>query len=111
MLILKNSVRYGCRLTHPANYKTTYGKISELKNVHLFIDRLADNCTENKQLESPPDSLLATCEEFNRILNTLLTDLGDARQIKAWLPVVKCCVVSHGISKQVICGRYIFKII
>jgi len=34
---------YGCRLTHPANYKTTYVKISELKGVHPFIDRLADN--------------------------------------------------------------------
>ncbi|MDM8542886.1 hypothetical protein QUF90_17560 [Desulfococcaceae bacterium HSG9] len=71
MLILKNSVRYGCRLTHPANYKTTYGKISELKDVHPFIDRLADNCRENKQLESPPDSLIVTCEEFNRIRNAL----------------------------------------
>jgi len=46
-------------------YKKMYGKISELKDVHPFIDRLADNCRENKQLESPPDSLVATCQEFN----------------------------------------------
>ncbi|MDM8555930.1 hypothetical protein QUF75_14450 [Desulfococcaceae bacterium HSG7] len=71
MLILKISVRYGCRLTHPTNYKITYVKISEIEDVHPFIDRLADNCRKNKQLESPPDSLAATCEEFNRIRNAL----------------------------------------
>lgn len=52
-------------------YKNMYGKISELKDAHPFIDRLADNCRENIQLESPPDSLFATCEEFNRIRSAL----------------------------------------
>jgi len=53
-------------------YKNTYGKISELKGTHPFIDKLAYICRDNKPLESPPpDSLAAACEEFNRIRNTL----------------------------------------
>lgn len=48
-------------------YKEEYGKISESKEAHPFIDRLADNCMENRELESPPDSLAAACEEFDRI--------------------------------------------
>ncbi len=52
-------------------YKNMYGKISELKDAHPFIDKLADKCRENIQLESPPDSLVATCEEFNRIRSAL----------------------------------------
>ena len=53
------------------NYKTTYGEISELKDAHPFIDRLADDCRENRQLASPPNSLVAACEEFERIRNVL----------------------------------------
>ena len=52
-------------------YKNKYGKISELKDAHPLIDSLADNCREKLQLESPPDSLVATCEEFNRIRSAL----------------------------------------
>ncbi len=52
-------------------YKNNYGKISELKDAHPFIDRLADNCRENIQLELPPNSLVAACEEFNRIRSAL----------------------------------------
>ncbi len=52
-------------------YKNIYGKISELKDTHPFIDRLANICRENEPLESPPDSLAAACEEFNRIRNSL----------------------------------------
>ena len=52
-------------------YKKKYGKISERKDAHPFIDELADNCRENIQLESPPDSLVAACEEFDRIRSAL----------------------------------------
>ncbi|MDM8517390.1 hypothetical protein QUF76_14425 [Desulfobacterales bacterium HSG16] len=52
-------------------YKNKYGKISELKDAHPFIDKLAYICRENKSLESPPDSLAVACEEFNRIRNSL----------------------------------------
>ncbi len=52
-------------------YKNIYGKISERRDTHSFIDRLACICRENKRLEAPPDSLVAACEEFNRIRNAL----------------------------------------
>ncbi len=49
------------------SYKNRYGRISELKHAHSFIDRLADFCRENMQLTLPPDSLISACEEFERI--------------------------------------------
>ncbi len=52
-------------------YKNMYGKISESKDAHPFIDRLADNCRKNTQLISPPDSLVAACKEFDRIRSSL----------------------------------------
>ncbi|MBU4263700.1 MAG: hypothetical protein KKC76_17735 [Proteobacteria bacterium] len=52
-------------------YKNSYGKLSESKDAHPFIDRLANNCRKNIQLKSPPDSLVAACEEFNRIRSSL----------------------------------------
>lgn len=52
-------------------FKNTYGKISESKEAHPFIDSLAKNCRETPQLESPPDSLVAACEEFERVRNAL----------------------------------------
>lgn len=48
-------------------YKEEYGKTSESKEAHAMIDRLADHCMENRELQSPPDSLVAACEEFDRI--------------------------------------------
>jgi len=57
--------------TDKDTYKNIYGKISESKDAHHFIDRLADNCKQNIQLEAPPDSLVAACEEFNRIRSAL----------------------------------------
>jgi hypothetical protein len=48
-------------------YKERYTNISESKEAHPFIDRLAENCMENRELKSPPDSLVAACEEFERI--------------------------------------------
>jgi hypothetical protein len=54
-----------------ATYKNTYGKISESKDAHSFIDKLADDCRGNRELESPPDSLVAACEEFERIRSAL----------------------------------------
>ena len=52
-------------------YKNMYGKLSESKEAHPFIDRLADSCKQNILLKSPPDSLIAACEEFNRIRGSL----------------------------------------
>lgn len=48
-----------------------YEKLSESKDAHPFIDKLADSCRENIPLESPPDSLVAACEEFDRIRSLL----------------------------------------
>ena len=52
-------------------YKRKYHTISESKEVHYFVDKLADDCRRNKELESPPDSLVAAREEFNRIRSSL----------------------------------------
>lgn len=52
-------------------YKNKYRTISEGKAAHPVIDSLADRCRKNIPLESPPASLIATCEEFNRIRSAL----------------------------------------
>lgn len=52
-------------------YKSAYGRISESKEAHPFIDKLAVDCRGNRGLETPPDSLVAACEEFNRIRDAL----------------------------------------
>ncbi|WP_339135747.1 MAG: hypothetical protein WGN25_18790 [Candidatus Electrothrix sp. GW3-4] len=52
-------------------YKNKYGALSERKDAHPFIDSLADTCRKNIELESPPDSLVAACEEFTRIRHLL----------------------------------------
>ena len=52
-------------------YKSKYGKLSESKDAHPFIDKLADRCRKNTPLESPPDSLVAACKEFDRIRSLL----------------------------------------
>lgn len=54
-----------------STYKINYGRISELKDSHPLIDKLANNCKANKQLQSPPASLVTACEEFSRIRNIL----------------------------------------
>lgn len=53
------------------SYKNEYGTLSKSKHAHSFIDKLADSCRENIPLQSPPDSLTAACEEFDRIRNAL----------------------------------------
>jgi hypothetical protein len=52
-------------------YKNKYGRLSESKDAHPFIDELADDCRNNRELESPPDSLIVACKEFERIRNAL----------------------------------------
>ncbi|MDM8550271.1 hypothetical protein QUF72_09345 [Desulfobacterales bacterium HSG2] len=52
-------------------YERRYRVISESKEAHSLIDKLAYNCRGNRELESPPDSLVAACEEFERIRNAL----------------------------------------
>ena len=52
-------------------YKTKYGKVSERKAVHPFIDRLTTQCKEKVPLESPPNSLILACDEFDRIRSVL----------------------------------------
>lgn len=52
-------------------YSNKYGGISEHKDAHPFIDKLTDNCRKNRQPQSPPGSLAAACEEFNRIRSVL----------------------------------------
>lgn len=51
--------------------KKTYGRryrtVSGTRQAHPFIDRLAEDCRKNRELPSPPDSLVAACEEFERI--------------------------------------------
>lgn len=52
-------------------YKNMYGNLSESKDAHPFIGKLADSCKQNIQLVAPPASLVAACEEFNRIRGSL----------------------------------------
>ncbi|MBM9536675.1 hypothetical protein [Desulfobulbus alkaliphilus] len=52
-------------------YARKYRAISESKEAHPFIDKLADDCRGNRELESPPDSLVTACEEFERIRSAL----------------------------------------
>ena len=54
-----------------STYKCKYKKICESKQVHGFVDALADQCRENRPLKSPPPSLVETCKEFNRIRKLL----------------------------------------
>lgn len=57
--------------TDKTTYESRYRKLSESKDVHGPIDRLADRCKRNLPLESPPDSLVASCEEFSRVRDRL----------------------------------------
>ncbi len=57
--------------TDKDTYKNKYGKLSESKEAHPFIEILADNCRKNIQLVSPPNSLVAACKEFDRIRSSL----------------------------------------
>jgi hypothetical protein len=57
--------------TDKKTYKSKYLEISERKDAHSFIDKLAGNCRKNIQLELPPDSLVAACGEVGRIRNVL----------------------------------------
>lgn len=52
-------------------YKSKYRGISGSKEAHPLIDRLAEKCKLNLPLDSPPPSLAASCEEFERIRNAL----------------------------------------
>jgi len=52
-------------------YKIKYGKMSESKSVHPFIDQLVSKCKNKVQLEDPPNSLIVACSEFERIRNML----------------------------------------
>ncbi len=52
-------------------YKKKNGTVSETKEGHEYVDRLADHCRNNRDFESPPDSLKLACEEFKRIRGVL----------------------------------------
>lgn len=52
-------------------YKNKYSTISECKRAHEYVDQLADHCRNNRDFESPPDSLKRACEEFKRIRGAL----------------------------------------
>ncbi len=52
-------------------YKNKYETLSESKDAHPLIDKLADLCRKKTPLESPPDSLVVACKEFNRIRSSL----------------------------------------
>jgi hypothetical protein len=52
-------------------YARDYRAISESKLSHPLVDKLSKDCRENNPLQSPPDSLIAACEEFERIRNAL----------------------------------------
>ncbi|MDI9369683.1 MAG: hypothetical protein GX181_05505 [Synergistaceae bacterium] len=53
------------------SYKAEFGRISESKEAHVFIDALSDDCRNNRQLKNPPESLVLACQEFERIRNRL----------------------------------------
>ncbi|MDP8209098.1 MAG: hypothetical protein P9L92_20715 [Candidatus Electryonea clarkiae] len=52
-------------------YKHKYKSICESKIVHQFVDKLAGDCKGKNNLKSPPDSLVAACNEFERIRGAL----------------------------------------
>jgi len=55
-------------------YKNKFKSICESKEVHPFVDMLADSCKNKKELGMPPDSLAAACVEFERIRGALTGD-------------------------------------
>ncbi|MCF7809372.1 hypothetical protein K9N50_00135 [bacterium] len=55
-------------------YKNEYRTICESKKGHQLVDKLANNCKNGEELESPPDSLVAACKEFERIRGALAGD-------------------------------------
>jgi len=57
--------------TDKETYKNKYGKISESKAVHAFVDSLAGDCRGKETLVSSPDSLESACMEFDRVRNAL----------------------------------------
>lgn len=52
-------------------YKNAFGTISETKQAHEYVDKLADWCRKNQNLQSPPKSLMLACKEFERIRSRL----------------------------------------
>lgn len=56
-------------------YKNNFGSIARSREVHQFIDKLADCCSKRKELDSPPDSLVAACNEFDYIRDILKQNL------------------------------------
>ncbi len=59
--------------TDKHRYKNRYSleKRNDRKTVHHLVDTLAKHCRDNEKLVSPPDSLIAACNEFGRIRDTL----------------------------------------
>lgn len=52
-------------------YKRGYHKTSETKEAHRLVDKLAVCCRKKRALESPPESMVSACEEFERIRGLL----------------------------------------
>lgn len=63
----------GAEIDENTSYKPQYEYKNRESETHVFIDRLADYCKQNKQLENPPDSLKKACDEFNLRLRQLLS--------------------------------------
>ncbi len=63
----------GVKIDENTSYKPQYEYKNRESETHVFIDKLADNCKQNKQLENPPDSLKKACYEFNLRLRQLLS--------------------------------------
>ncbi len=63
----------GVEIDENTSYKPKYEYKNCESDAHPLIDKLADNCRQNKQLENPPDSLKKACDEFNLRLRQLLS--------------------------------------
>lgn len=53
--------------TDKNTYIKDYGVYSECKQAHSYIDSLVKFCKNKTPLDSPPNSLLEACKEFDRI--------------------------------------------
>lgn len=55
--------------TDKTKYKNAFGAKSrrDTKKVHQLVDDLAEKCKNRTELQSPPESLVMACTEFERI--------------------------------------------
>jgi hypothetical protein len=61
----------GADVSEESQYKQDHGFKSRESGSHTLVDKLAEACRCRQSLQRPPDSLVRTCGEFDRIRNLL----------------------------------------